>query len=60
LLLIYEIWAGRQGYVSWNIVVKDEGEVRTPSWRKLWWWILISLLVLILGLIAAVTRLKSG
>lgn len=57
LLLIYEIWAGRQGYISWNILVKNNGEIRTPSWGKIWWWILLSFLLLILGLKAAVALL---
>jgi hypothetical protein len=49
LILLYEIWAVGQGFRAWGVLAFGEGEVATPGWRKLWWWILLSIVVLIGG-----------
>jgi hypothetical protein len=51
LILLYEGWARRHGFQAWNVLAFGDGEVATPSWRKLWWWILLSLAVLVGGLL---------
>jgi hypothetical protein len=42
LILLYEGWAVRRGFRAWSVLTSGDGEVTTPSWRKLWWWILLS------------------
>ncbi len=54
LLLIYDFWAVRRGFQAWSVLAWKEGEVRTPSWRKLRWWILLSYLAILGGLVAGV------
>ncbi len=49
LLLLYESWAVRRGYRAWSVLASGDGEVTTPSWRKLWWWILLSYAALLGG-----------
>jgi hypothetical protein len=49
LILLYEAWAVRHGFRAWSVLALGDGEVNTPSWRKLWWWILLSFAVLIGG-----------
>ena len=49
LNLIFEAWSVHHGYRAWSILAFGEGEVTMPSWRKLWWWILLSLAVLVGG-----------
>ncbi len=54
LIFLYELWAVRRNYQAWNILAGNEGQVNTPSWNKLWWWILLSFVVLLIGLITGV------
>jgi len=54
LLFLYECWAVSGGFQAWSVLAWREGEVRTPSWRKLWWWILLSYAALLGGLAAGV------
>lgn len=54
LLTLYEGWAVRRGFRAWSILAFKDGEVTTPSWRKLWWWILLSYVALFMGLVAGV------
>jgi hypothetical protein len=49
LILLYEAWAVRHGFRAWSVLALGDGEVNTPSWRKLWWWILLSFAVLVGG-----------
>lgn len=58
LIFLYEHWAVKRGFRAWIILSVTEGEVITPSWRKLWWWILISINSLLIGLIAGVALLN--
>jgi hypothetical protein len=51
LLLLYEGWAVRHGFRAWSILAFGDGAVTSPSWRKLWWWILLSFVVLIGGVL---------
>jgi hypothetical protein len=57
-IFLYELWAIKRGYVAWNVFAGNEGEVKTPGWSKIWWWILVSIVLLFIGLIAGVTLLR--
>jgi hypothetical protein len=58
LIYLYEYWAVKRGFQAWMILAGNEGEVSTPSWNKIWWWILISIVILFNGLIAGAVLLK--
>jgi hypothetical protein len=57
-ILLYEHWAVKRGYHSWNVFAGSEGEVTTPGWSKIWWWVLVSTLVLLAGMIAGIMLQK--
>ncbi|OFY68670.1 MAG: hypothetical protein A2Y71_05095 [Bacteroidetes bacterium RBG_13_42_15] len=57
-IFFYEHWAVKRGYQAWNVFAGNEGEIITPKWSKIWWWILISILILFAGLIAGIMILK--
>jgi len=59
LVFLYESWAVRRGYQAWNIFAGNEGEVTTPGWSKVWWWLIISVLILFAGLVIGVKLLKK-
>jgi hypothetical protein len=54
LVFIYEYWAVKSNFTAWNAVATGDGEAVTPSWHKIWWWLPVSLAVMILGLAAGV------
>lgn len=54
LLLFYESWAARRDFRAWAILAAGDGEITTPAWRVLWWWILLSLVTLFAGVAAGV------
>jgi len=56
---LYEYWAVKRGYQAWNVFAGNEGEVTTPKWSKIWWWVIISFLILLAGLIIGVMLLKA-
>ncbi len=58
-VFFYEYWAVKRGYQAWNVFAGNEGEVTTPGWRKIWWWVIISVLVILAGLIIGVMLLKT-
>ncbi len=58
LLLMYEGWALKSGFQAWSVLARGEGEVRTPSWRTLWWWVPLSYAVLLGGLVAGAILLR--
>ena len=58
-IFFYEHWAVKRGYLAWNVYAGSEGEVTTPGWRKIWWWVIISVLILLAGLITGVMLLKA-
>jgi len=58
LIFFYELWATKRGYLAWNIFAGNEGEVNTPGWSKIWWWILISIVLLFIGLFAGVALIN--
>ncbi len=58
LLLAYESWAVRRGFRAWSVLAAGEGEILTPRWRHLWWWIPLSYVVLFGGVVASVLILR--
>ncbi len=52
LLMLYEGWAVRHGYRAWSVVALGDGEVTSPPWRRLWWWILLSFAITFGGVLA--------
>ena len=57
-IFFYEHWAIKRGYLAWNVFAGNEGEVNTPRWSKIWWWVLISSQILLAGLIAGIMLRK--
>lgn len=60
LLYVYQTWAVPRGFVAWSVLLYDTGEAGdgtaaalSPSWRRLWLWILLSFVVLIAGMVSA-------
>jgi len=51
LLLLYEGWSLRRGYRAWAPLAWGKGEGISAPWRKLWWWILLSYVALIGGVV---------
>ena len=51
LLLLFESWAVRHGQRAWSALASGEGELNTPPWRKLWWWVLLSFPALVAGVV---------
>jgi hypothetical protein len=62
ILFLYENWAVSRGFRAWSVLAGSSGEVHSPSWRKLWWWILLSYVALLGGLAAGVilSQLLAG
>jgi hypothetical protein len=58
LIFLFERWEVKRGFRSWTILANSEGELIIPSCRKLWWWFLISAVMLLAGLIAGVLLSK--
>jgi len=58
-VFFYEYWAIKRGYQAWNVFAVNEGEVTTPGWREIWWWVIISVLIHFAGLITGVMLLKA-
>jgi hypothetical protein len=50
LLSLYEIWNTHRGYQAWTVLAWGEGKVTSASWKKIWWWILLSYIVIIVGI----------
>jgi hypothetical protein len=58
LIFLYEHWAVKRGYQAWNVFTGNEGKVNTPGWGKIWWWIIISVVIHVAGLIIGIMLLK--
>jgi hypothetical protein len=52
LVWTYNWWQFRKGFRAWGCLVSDEIEFRTPDWRNLIWWIVLSIAALIIGMMA--------
>jgi choloylglycine hydrolase len=51
LLLLYEAWGAHRSYQAWSILAWMEGEVTSAPWKNIWWWILLSYVILLGGLV---------
>jgi hypothetical protein len=51
LLFPYEIWSIRRGYRAWTSLARRKGEVTSAPWKKLWWWILLSYIAIMGGIV---------
>ena len=62
LVFIYEHWAVKKGFRAWTVIAGYEGEVDTPKWSKIWWWILVSILINInlLGVTIILLKIITG
>lgn len=58
LIFFYESWSVSKGFRAWTILAGSGGEVLTPSWRVIWWWIPISFVVMIAGLVVSISLLR--
>ncbi len=58
LIFLFELWESKRGFRSWTVLAQDEGDLVIPPFRRIWWWIPVSLVILIAGLIMAVTKLN--
>ena len=54
LIFLFERWEAKRGFRSWTVLAESDGELIIPSCRKLWWWILISVVILLNGLFIGV------
>jgi hypothetical protein len=51
LVMVYEGWAVRRGFHAWSALAYGDSEVTSPSWRKLWWWLVLSFAILVGGIL---------
>jgi hypothetical protein len=51
LLFVFEYWAVRHGYRAWSSITDKDCTLQTASWKRLWWWVLISYVLLLAGLV---------
>ncbi|HSR29829.1 MAG TPA: hypothetical protein VLY63_04625, partial [Anaerolineae bacterium] len=54
LLFVQEIRAVKRGFQAWSVLARGEGQVLTPSWRELGWWIPLSFALLLGSLVLSV------
>lgn len=57
-IFFYETWALKRGYRAWTVFSGYDGEVMTPGWGEIWYWLIISILILFAGLISGVMLMK--
>ncbi len=58
LIFLFGLWEAKRGYRSWTVLAQGEGTMVIPPFRRLWWWLPVSLVVLIAGLTLGVRLLK--
>jgi hypothetical protein len=49
MVSLYEIWAVKSGSGAWSILAFRQTGAKTPSLRKMWWWIPLSYVALVIG-----------
>jgi len=54
LIFLFQRWSLKKDFRSWTILTAGDGEIMIPKWGKLWWWILISIVILFAGLLIGV------
>jgi hypothetical protein len=58
LIFIYEHWAVKRGYRAWTVLAGEEVEVDTPEWGKTWWWIPVSIFIILVLFMGTIILLK--
>lgn len=58
LIFLYELWEAKSGFRSWTVIAQGEGEMVIPKFSRLWWWLPVSLVILIAGLVMGVMLLQ--
>jgi hypothetical protein len=58
LIFFFESWSVRKGFHAWTVLAGSEGEVLTPSWAVIWWWIPVSFAIMLAGLFVGVSLLS--
>jgi len=58
LIFLFQRRAVKKEFRSWTILTVGDGEIMIPKWGNFWWWILISIGILITGLLIGVVLLK--
>jgi len=59
LVFLFELWEAKRGFRSWTVPAGGDGQLIIPPFRRLWWWIPVSLVILIAGLTIGVMMLNS-
>ncbi|MRR22165.1 hypothetical protein EG830_04210 [bacterium] len=54
LIFLFEWWEAKRGFRSWTVLANGDGELIIPSFKKLWWWILISFNIMVAGTIIGI------
>ncbi len=57
-IFLFEFWEAKKGFRSWTILAGNDGEYNIPAFRKLWWWIVISIVILLAGLLTGIKLSK--
>jgi hypothetical protein len=58
LIFLFQRWAIKKEFRSWTVLTAGDGEIMIPKWGNLWWWLLISIGILFVGLLIGVVLLK--
>ena len=58
LIFLFQRWAIKENLRLWTILTAEEEKIIIPKWSKLWWWILISMSLLFVGLFIGVVLIK--
>ena len=58
LIFLFQRWAIKENLRLWTNLTVDKTEIIIPAWRRLWWWILISISILFTGLFIAIVLIK--
>ena len=53
VLMGFEVWILRHGFLLWWVLASGEGEVVSPTWRQMWWWIILSYIALFGGVLVS-------
>jgi hypothetical protein len=54
LVWVYSRWAVKRGYRGWSALVSADAECALAGWRQLKWWIALSLVAQVAGILASV------
>jgi hypothetical protein len=58
IIFLFEYWEVKKGFRSWTILAGNDGGFSIPPFRKIWWWIPLSMVIVFAGLMTGVILLK--